>query len=75
MTRSVTPAHDSDTRRSRLDRELERTLLRARNGIRFVAGATGPRIGSSPKDVIWRRGRAELWRYRGGRRPVRAAAF
>ena len=66
MTRSVPPAHDSDTRRSRLDRELERTLLRTRNGIRFVAGSAGPRIGASPKDVVWRRGRAELWRYRGG---------
>jgi polyhydroxyalkanoate synthase subunit PhaC len=55
--------------RSRLDRELERALLRTRNGIRFVAGRSGPRIGASPKDVVWQRGRAEVWRYRGG--PVR----
>jgi polyhydroxyalkanoate synthase len=28
-----------------------------------------PREGATPKDVVWRRGRAELWRYRGG--PIR----
>ena len=55
-----------DRQRSRLDRELERTLLRTRNGIRLVAGSSGPRVGASPKDVVWRRGRAELWRYHGG---------
>ncbi len=55
-----------DEQRSRLDRELERTLLRTKNGIRFLAGSTGPKVGASPKDVVWRRGRAELWRYRGG---------
>jgi polyhydroxyalkanoate synthase len=62
---------DREGRRSRLERELERALLRTRNGIRFVAGAGGPKIGATPKDVVWRRGRAELWRYRGG--PVRYA--
>jgi polyhydroxyalkanoate synthase len=53
-------------RRSRLDRELARARLRARNGIRVVSGSAGPNIGASPKDVVWRRGRAQLWRYRGG---------
>jgi polyhydroxyalkanoate synthase len=67
----VSAASDRAEPRSRLDRELERALLRARNGIRFVAGSSGPRIGASPKDVVWQRGRAELWRYRGG--PVRYA--
>ena len=38
----------------------------ARNGIRVVAGNAGPKVGASPKDVVWRRGRAQLWRYRGG---------
>jgi poly[(R)-3-hydroxyalkanoate] polymerase subunit PhaC len=60
------PSTSRDGQRSRLDRELERTLLRTRNGIRLVAGTRGPRIGATPKDVIWRRGRAELWRYHGG---------
>ena len=60
------PPTSRDEQRSRLDRELERTLLRTRNGIRLVAGSSGPKIGASPKDVVWRRGRAELWRYHGG---------
>src|SRR4051812_6086000 len=55
-----------DGQRTRLDRELERTLLRTRNGIRLVAGSSGPKLGATPKDVVWQRGRAELWRYHGG---------
>ena len=30
------------------------------------AGRIGPRLGSTPKEVVWRRGKAELWRYRNG---------
>jgi polyhydroxyalkanoate synthase len=48
-------------------REVERSILRARNGIRYVT--SGANVGATPKDVVWRRDRAELWRYRGG--PVR----
>ena len=51
---------------SRLTRELERSVLRARNGIRIASGARKPTVGATPKDVIWQRDRAELWRYRGG---------
>ena len=51
---------------SRIHRDVERSVLRARNGIRFVTGASRPRVGATPKDVVWRRDRAELWRYRGG---------
>lgn len=52
---------------ARVRREVERSVLRARNGIRY---ATSPaNVGVTPKDVVWRRDRAELWRYRGG--PIR----
>jgi polyhydroxyalkanoate synthase len=51
---------------TRLQREVERSLLRARNGIRIASGAARPRVGVTPKEVVWRRDRAELWRYRGG---------
>lgn len=61
------PTHDDLV--SRLGREVERSLLRARNGIRIASGASKPLVGATPKDVIWRRGRAELWRYRSG--PIR----
>jgi polyhydroxyalkanoate synthase len=43
-------------------------VLRARNGLRVVGGAK-PNVGATPKDVVWQRDRAELWRYHGG--PIR----
>jgi polyhydroxyalkanoate synthase len=52
---------------SRVNRELERSVLRARNGLRYVT--TEAKVGATPKDVVWRRDRAELWRYHGG--PIR----
>jgi polyhydroxyalkanoate synthase subunit PhaC len=60
------PQAAREEHRSRLDRELERARLRARNGIRVVSGNASPKLGASPKDVVWQRGRAQLWRYRGG---------
>jgi polyhydroxyalkanoate synthase len=48
----------------RVRREIERNALRARNGIRLVAGAARPDLGQTPSDVVWREGRCELWRYR-----------
>ena len=53
----------------RVNRDVERSLLRARNGLRYVRGTHRPKLGTTPKDVVWRGGRAQLWRYRGG--PVR----
>jgi len=52
----------------RVRRDVERNALRARNGIRLVTGAR-PSVGCTPKDVVWRPGRTELWHYRndGGR--------
>jgi len=51
---------------ARVNRDVERSLLRARNGLRYVAGTHRPKLGATPKDVVWRRGRAQLWRYRRG---------
>ena len=50
----------------RLGRDVTRAVRRGRNGLRYAAGTHPPRVGQTPKDVIWRRDRAELWRYRGG---------
>jgi polyhydroxyalkanoate synthase len=52
----------------RVRRDVERSVLRARNGLRVVGGAK-PNVGATPKDVVWQRDRAQLWRYRGG--PIR----
>jgi polyhydroxyalkanoate synthase subunit PhaC len=43
---------------------LERQVLRARNGLAYIAGTNRPLIAQTPKDVVWRRDKAELWRYR-----------
>ena len=51
---------------TRLNRDVERSLLRARNGVRYVRGTHRPKVGATPKEVVWRRGKAELWRYRNG---------
>ena len=56
---------------ARANRDLERSFLRARNGLRYVRGTHRPQLGASPKDVVWERDKARLWRYRGG--PVRYA--
>ena len=48
----------------RVRREVERNALRVRNGIRLAAGLSPPGVGQTPMDVVWGRGRSELWRYR-----------
>ena len=48
----------------RVRREVGRNGLRARNGLRLAAGTARPDLGQTPKDVVWREGRCELWRYR-----------
>jgi polyhydroxyalkanoate synthase len=49
----------------RVNRDVERSYLRARNGIRYVRGTHRPKVGATPKDVVWKRNNAELWRYAG----------
>jgi len=51
---------------TRINRDVERSLLRARNGVRYVRGSHAPKVGATPKEVVWRRGKAEVWRYRNG---------
>src|SRR3954451_2793970 len=48
----------------RVRRDVERNALRARNGIKMVAGVDRPNVGQTPKDVVWERGRCQLWHYR-----------
>jgi polyhydroxyalkanoate synthase len=49
---------------TRINRDVERSLLRARNGVRYVRGVSKPKVGATPKETVWTRDRAELWRYR-----------
>jgi len=57
------PTLDPHSVLERVRRDVERNALRARNGIRLATGAH-PSVGCTPKDVVWRRGRTELWHYR-----------
>ena len=59
---------------ARVEADVERNVLRAKNGIRNVRGTDRPKLAATPKDVIWRRDRAQLWRYKRTRpRQLRAA--
>jgi polyhydroxyalkanoate synthase len=50
----------------RIGRDVDRAVRRGRNGLRYAAGTSRPKVGQTPKDVVWRRDKAELWRYKGG---------
>jgi poly[(R)-3-hydroxyalkanoate] polymerase subunit PhaC len=47
--------------------DVDRSLRRARNGLRYLAGTRPPAVGRTPKDVVWQRDKAQLWRYRSNR--------
>lgn len=51
----------------RVRREVERNGLRVRNGVRMVTGLQRTDVGLSPKDVVWSRGRTQLWHYHSDR--------
>ena len=52
----------------RIRRDIERNALRARNGIKHVAGVDHAKVGQSPKDIVWQRDKVVLYRYRSDRR-------
>ena len=47
---------------------LERQMLRVRNGLAYLTGAIRPAVAQTPRDLVWKRDKARLWRYRSGRR-------
>ena len=50
---------------------LERQIRRTRNGLSYLAGANHPAIGQTPRDLVWKRDKARLWRYRSDQRRFR----
>ena len=52
-------------------REIERSLLRAQNGIKHVTGIGRARVGLTPKTTVWSRDKAQLWRYHSDRASLR----
>jgi polyhydroxyalkanoate synthase subunit PhaC len=51
---------------ARVRREVDRSIRRTRNGVRYVRGSSRAKVGASPSDVVWQRDKAQLWRYHGG---------
>lgn len=54
-----------------LRRDAQRSIFRARNGIKYLAGVGKPEVGVTPKDVVWTREKATMWRYASERRTRR----
>ena len=48
----------------RVEHDVRRAVQRGRNGLRYAAGTSRPKVGQTPKDVVWSRHKAQLWRYR-----------
>lgn len=51
-----------------LRRDAERSLFRARNGIKYVAGIGRPEVGVTPSETVWTREKAKLMRYHSDKR-------
>ena len=60
---------------ARVRTDVERQAVRARNGVKYFAGIGRPQVGQTPKDVVWKRDKVELWRYRSDRRRWRPPVF
>jgi polyhydroxyalkanoate synthase subunit PhaC len=60
----VTPAIPGLDAAREIQREVARTQLRARKGIKLVARRPPPQVNMTPKDEVWSSGKARLWRFR-----------
>jgi polyhydroxyalkanoate synthase subunit PhaC len=60
MTPSLAPSAVLE----RVERDVERAIRRGRNGLRYAAGTSRPKVGQTPKQPVWSRHKTRLWRYR-----------
>lgn len=60
---------------ARVKRDVDRSILRSRNGLKLLFGVGRPTLAQTPKDTVWSAGKVELWRYRSDRRSVRPPLF
>src|SRR5215203_2387430 len=51
---------------------IQRQLLRTRNGLAYLTGVRKPEVAQTPRDLVWHRETARLWRYRSDDRSVKA---
>lgn len=47
----------------RLERDVGRAVRRGRNGLSYAAGTNPAPVGRAPKELLWERDKARLWRY------------
>jgi polyhydroxyalkanoate synthase len=50
---------------------VERQVRRVRNGVAYLAGTAHPPVGQTPRDLVFKRDKARLWRYRSDKRSLR----
>jgi polyhydroxyalkanoate synthase subunit PhaC len=55
---------DAEELVARLRRDVERSVLRTRNGLRLMTGVGKPVTGASPRDAVWSAEKVRLYRYR-----------
>jgi polyhydroxyalkanoate synthase len=55
---------EADQLVTRLRRDVERSVLRTRNGLRFLAGIGKPVTAATPRDEVWAAEKVRLYRYR-----------
>ncbi|MDQ1394947.1 MAG: poly[(R)-3-hydroxyalkanoate] polymerase subunit PhaC [Acidimicrobiaceae bacterium] len=60
---------------ARVRRDVDRSILRSRNGLKLLSGVGRPVLGQTPKDTVWTSGKVELWRYRSTMRNRRPPLF
>lgn len=48
---------------ARLRREIDRTAVRARNGLKHLSGFSAAAVGQTPSSIVWRRDKVTLHRY------------
>jgi poly[(R)-3-hydroxyalkanoate] polymerase subunit PhaC len=46
-----------------IGREIDRSIQRGRNGIRYFRGDNRSQVGQTPKETVWTKDKVELWRY------------
>ncbi|MBN1774208.1 MAG: alpha/beta fold hydrolase [Deltaproteobacteria bacterium] len=68
---SGAPAADD---RRRVDRFLEAAAVKLRYGSEYYADPTATKVGPTPRDLVHREGRIELYRYRSASRPTPKSA-
>jgi polyhydroxyalkanoate synthase subunit PhaC len=57
------PSAPSETPLGEIRREAQRSIFRARNGIKLLTRSSPPQVGATPHRVVWRRGKARLLHY------------